>query len=327
MRNSLRIAALLVTAAVPTLATPALAREDRRDERQGERGSYRARPAAPAVQNPQRTNGGTPAPAPRPQVQPNPGAVVRFAPVQQNSGLSGGRQYADGHYGGQTPYRGQTFGRPSAGYVAPQGSTPGGDPRRPDGNHWQGTPGASRSGDHHDGFQPGGQPSRGGYDGRGVYQNGGQRGSVNQSWGHDAGRLDHWDTRGANTRDNDRYRDRDNSYRQNWSSNNWNGNNWSRDWRRDNRYDWQRYRYSNRAFFQAPRYYAPYGWNRGYERFSIGFSLSNIFFDQQYWIADPYAYRLPPAYGPYRWVRYYDDVLLVDLRSGQVVDAIYDFFW
>ena len=32
-------------------------------------------------------------------------------------------------------------------------------------------------------------------------------------------------------------------------------------------------------------------------------------------------------YGPYRWVRYYDDVLLVDVYSGEVVDVIYDFFW
>ena len=31
--------------------------------------------------------------------------------------------------------------------------------------------------------------------------------------------------------------------------------------------------------------------------------------------------------GPYRWVRYYDDALLVDIYSGEVVDVIYDFFW
>ena len=105
------------------------------------------------------------------------------------------------------------------------------------------------------------------------------------------------------------------------------GSGWNRDWRRDRRFDWQGYRASNRFAFHADRYYAPYGWNYGYRRFSIGFSLSNVLFDQQYWIDDPFAYRLPPVDGPYRWVRYYDDVLLVDLRTGQVVDAIYDFFW
>ncbi|WP_409574764.1 RcnB family protein [Sphingopyxis sp. PET50] len=33
------------------------------------------------------------------------------------------------------------------------------------------------------------------------------------------------------------------------------------------------------------------------------------------------------AYGGYRWVRYYNDALLVDTYSGEVVDVIYDFFW
>ena len=33
------------------------------------------------------------------------------------------------------------------------------------------------------------------------------------------------------------------------------------------------------------------------------------------------------THGPYRWVRYYNDALLVDIRSGQVVDVEYDIFW
>lgn len=113
-----------------------------------------------------------------------------------------------------------------------------------------------------------------------------------------------------------------------WNGNrNWNGNAWNRDWRRDQQYDWQRYRYSNRNLFRANPYYAPRGWSYGYQRFSIGIVLNSLLWDQQYWINDPNDYRLPPAYGPYRWVRYYDDVLLVDTRNGQVVDVINDFFW
>ncbi len=102
--------------------------------------------------------------------------------------------------------------------------------------------------------------------------------------------------------------------------------NWDRDWRRDQRYDWQRYRdrYGNRY---RSNYYAPRGWSYGYSRFSIGFSLWSGLYASQYWINDPYYYRLPPAYGSLRWVRYYDDALLVDIRSGQVVDVIYDLFW
>lgn len=133
-------------------------------------------------------------------------------------------------------------------------------------------------------------------------------------------RNDTWRNNGRNDRRYDQRRQWQNQYRD------WNRN-WSRDWRRDQRYDWQRYRYSNRSLFRGNRYFAPHGWDYGYRRFSIGFSLSYLLYDQQYWIDDPYNYRLPPVYGPYRWIRYYGDVLLVDLRSGQVVDAIYDFFY
>jgi hypothetical protein len=78
--------------------------------------------------------------------------------------------------------------------------------------------------------------------------------------------------------------------------------------------------------YRAGRYYAPY---RGYDyrRVGIGFTLERLFFANNYLIADPWQYRLPPAYGPYRWVRYYDDVLLVNVYTGEVADVIYDFFW
>ena len=105
------------------------------------------------------------------------------------------------------------------------------------------------------------------------------------------------------------------------------GGNWTRDWRSDRRYDWNGYRGSNRNAYRLPRYYAPQGWGYGYRRFSIGVTLSSVLWGQDYWIDDPYAYRLPEAYGPYRWVRYYNDALLVDLRSGRVVDAVNDIFW
>jgi hypothetical protein len=60
---------------------------------------------------------------------------------------------------------------------------------------------------------------------------------------------------------------------------------------------------------------------------NIGFYLGNGFYGSNYWINEPSYYRLPQAYGPYRWVRYYDDVLLIDVRNGYVVDVVHDFFW
>lgn len=102
---------------------------------------------------------------------------------------------------------------------------------------------------------------------------------------------------------------------------------WDRnDWRRDNRYDWSNYRNQHRNLYRIGRYYSPYS-NYSYNRLSIGFFLDRGFYGQNYWIDDPWQYRLPEVYGPYRWVRYYDDVLLVDIYSGEVVDVIHDFFW
>ena len=101
---------------------------------------------------------------------------------------------------------------------------------------------------------------------------------------------------------------------------------WNRDWRRDNRYNWYSYRNQYRDRYRLGRYYAPYS-NYNYSRLSIGFRLGSLFFGSRYWINDPWQYRLPEAYGPYRWVRYYDDALLVNTYSGEVVDVIYDFFW
>jgi len=109
-------------------------------------------------------------------------------------------------------------------------------------------------------------------------------------------------------------RDRDSNHRR-----------WSSDWRRDHRYDWRNYRTRHRSLFRLGRYHDPYGW--GYRRFSIGFSLGSGYYGSNYWLDDPWMYRLPPAYGPYRWVRYYDDALLVNIYTGQVVDVLHNFFW
>lgn len=106
-----------------------------------------------------------------------------------------------------------------------------------------------------------------------------------------------------------------------------NYNRWDRDdWRRDIRYNWSGYRNQHRDLYRAGRYYSPYS-NYGYSRLSIGLFINSGFYGQGYWINDPWQYRLPQVYGSYRWVRYYDDVLLVDIYSGEVVDVIHNFFW
>ena len=101
---------------------------------------------------------------------------------------------------------------------------------------------------------------------------------------------------------------------------------WDRNWRQSQRFDWQRHRAGNRHLFRVPVYYAPLR-NHRYSRFSIGFRLGSGFLHQRYWIGDPWQYRLPPAYPGTQWVRYYNDVLLVDRYTGEVIDVIHDFFW
>jgi hypothetical protein len=142
--------------------------------------------------------------------------------------------------------------------------------------------------------------------------------------------------RGGNWNGGDRRGDRNNSWqndrggsygRESWRNNGGRDNrSWDRGWRGNDHYNWSSYRSSNRNIFSGGRYYSPYR-NYSYRRLGIGFSLGSLFYGSQYWINDPYYYRLPEAYGPYRWVRYYDDVLLVDTYTGEVVDAIYDFFY
>lgn len=138
-------------------------------------------------------------------------------------------------------------------------------------------------------------------------------------------RNDRRDDRRDYRQDQRRYGDwRDQQqYRRGWDDN----RNWNRSWRGDRRYNWNDYRASNRHVYRLPRYYAPRGYNYGYRRFSIGITIGSMLFAPDYWINDPFYYRLPPAYGPYRWVRYYNDALLVDVRSGYVVDVIHDIFW
>ena len=100
---------------------------------------------------------------------------------------------------------------------------------------------------------------------------------------------------------------------------------WRRDWRQDRRYDWRRHRDYDRSRFHLGIYVDPFGWR--YRDYDIGWRLPGRFYSSRYWVHDPWYYRLPPVGGPYRWVRYYDDVLLVDLRSGRVLDRIRGFFW
>ncbi len=322
---------MIALLAATTLTAPAFAQSAERDQERADRarsgrvfvgGGRNDAPAprpefrAPPVQvqapspPPVQDNGGwrgnrgwngesSPVPVAIPPSQPSP---------PQGGGRGGGLRGREGGDGGPPPpapeWRGrdrdQSQGGWSRGPVAVAPPPPSvAIPPRPDRGGWRG-PGDA---DH----RPGWGDDRHD-DHRDGWNNGGGRGWNDH---HDDGRRDTW--RGQNWgRDDGRY-----GYNQRWD----------RDWRSDRRYDWQRYRDYNRGSYRQPHYFAPFGYNYGYRRFSIGIYMGSPFFAQQYWLDDPSDYRLPAAYPPYRWVRYYNDVLLIDTRSGLVVDAVYDFFW
>ncbi|MES2288963.1 MAG: RcnB family protein [Pseudomonadota bacterium] len=323
MRMTFALAALFAATAI----TPALAQDHGRGDR-GDRGGGRSEQRADGGQRQDRGDRGqgggwqrgqqaAPAPAAQPQPQPQP-QVQQQAQQRWNGnrgngdgGMNAQRNWNRGQQdGGQRNWRRNDAPQSQLGGTAVAPPVVINRDANQDGRRWDGN-----------------RQDRGGWNG--TFGRNGQAWQQNQN----QNRNDNW--RNNNQGRNDAWRNQQGRNDNRWNGNNnyrpdrnWNGNRaWTRDWRNNNQYDWQRYRYSNRDLFRARPYYAPRGWGYGYQRFSIGYTLSSILFDQQYWIDDPYDYRLPPAYGPYRWVRYYDDVLLVDIRTGQVVDVINDFFW
>ncbi|MBN8808286.1 MAG: RcnB family protein [Sphingomonas sp.] len=263
--------------------------------------------------------GGAPAPQAQPPQQAQPAQAPQPRPDWRGGGNGGWRGRGDGgvpqaqpeggpgrNFGG---WRGRGGDSPAPQAQPPQQAQPA-PQGRPDWRGNGGNGGNWRGSDPRNGY---GRPDQG-YRGPDRFQGGDPRNGYRPP--NAGNRPD-----GNNWRWNDGWR----------GGNNWRGGdrggNWNRDWRGSGRYDWQRYRAENRSIFRLPRYYAPYGWSYGYRRFSIGFTLDRLLFSQSYWIDDPYEYRLPDAYGEFRWVRYYNDALLVDIYTGEVVDVVYGIFY
>lgn len=98
----------------------------------------------------------------------------------------------------------------------------------------------------------------------------------------------------------------------------------ARDARRDwGRNDWRGYRNTNRNLYRGSGWNAPFR----YQSFRPGVRINVGYYAPRYVIADPWRYRLPRAAYNQRWVRHYNDVILVDTRSGRVVDVIRGFYW
>lgn len=313
--------ALLASAALPVAAQ---AQEDGERPRTGmERREAAASGSAPRFERPRFDGGASPD---RSQVDRGPrpdraqfdrgsrGDQPSFTPpaqVQPGAPPAGRDFRGDDQRGGWQGNRGHDAGTPSA--PAPvAGRAP--DPQQHGGGRdWNGR-------DRND---------------NGRWNSDGRNRSDGRNWDNDRRGWDNdgrgWNGGGHNRGDGRGWNNGGSGWNDGRGWNNGGGNrdyrNWDRGWRNDRRYDWQGYRQSNRSAYRLPRYSAPYDWNYGYRSFGVGASLFSGLFAQNYWISDPWAYRLPPADWPYRWVRYYDDALLVDTRSGVVVDVIPGIFW
>ena len=102
------------------------------------------------------------------------------------------------------------------------------------------------------------------------------------------------------------------------------GSHWNTNWRSDHRYDWRDRRRHHSSLFHIGLYIDPFGW--GYQPYSVGYQLYPNYYQQNYWI-DPGMYGLPYPPPGMQWVRYWNDALLVDTYTGEVVDSIQGFFW
>lgn len=100
-----------------------------------------------------------------------------------------------------------------------------------------------------------------------------------------------------------------------------------RDYRQDRRNygrdDWRYNRQRDRNLYAGGNWRAPFRYNS----FRSGARIGSPYYQQRYWIADPYRYRLPRPIGYQRWVRHYDDVLLIDTRRGIVLDVLRGFYF
>lgn len=96
-----------------------------------------------------------------------------------------------------------------------------------------------------------------------------------------------------------------------------------RDARQERNEDWRDYRRNNRNVYRAGRWEAPFR----YRAWNAGARLQPAYYGSRYYIADPYRYRLPRAGANQRWVRHYNDVMLVNIRTGRVVTVHRGFFW
>jgi Ni/Co efflux regulator RcnB len=99
-----------------------------------------------------------------------------------------------------------------------------------------------------------------------------------------------------------------------------------RDYRQDRNWgnnDWRGYRQSNRDAYRGGNWRSDYR----YQAFRPGITLGFGYYQPRYYVNDYNRYRLANPGFNRRWVRHYNDVLLVDIRTGRVITVHRNFYW
>ncbi len=96
-----------------------------------------------------------------------------------------------------------------------------------------------------------------------------------------------------------------------------------REARQEYREDWRDYRNRNRNLYRPARFNAPFRYNT----FNIGVQLRPQYYGSRYYVNNYSTYRLPAPGRNLRYVRHYNDVLLVNVRTGRVAHVYRGFYW
>lgn len=82
----------------------------------------------------------------------------------------------------------------------------------------------------------------------------------------------------------------------------------------------------DRADRRYSRYVSPYR-NWTYRPVGVGYQLRPDFYGSRYYVSDFPRYRLQQPGRFQQWVRYGDDLLLVNVRTGRVLQVVRNRYW
>ena len=96
-----------------------------------------------------------------------------------------------------------------------------------------------------------------------------------------------------------------------------------REAKQEYREDQQDYRRNQRGAYKGSRFTAPFK----YRSFNSGARLSVNYYQPRYYVSNYNAYRLQAPNRNQRYVRHYNDLLLVNVRNGNVVRVLRNFYY